>query len=253
MTNGIARSHGYRTDFLGVEVPFPTFTPELDQKVLRKQILTDEIYADYINYTIVMNADLRTPVFAALNIDQQKLKNVSQRGWRIDSRIGSENQLNNDYYAANPWDRGHLARRASAAWGDSLREAKQASDDTFFFSNASLQHENFNQDEWSALEDWVKDLSIDGTDKISVFSGPFFEPFVRSITPQGRTTALIPSGFFKVVAFINKSNELDARAFIMRQDADTLLDKRGRRMFEFQRYQVSIMEIEELTGLLFPG
>ncbi len=244
---------GYDPDFLGQPVPLPDFSPSLIGFVLEKPELVDGIYAHYHNYTIAMNQELRTPLFAALNIDQDKIKRVSRSdNWRIDTRIGSDNQLNNDYYVSNPWDRGHLARRSTAAWGDSNREAKLAADDTFFYSNASLQHQNFNQDEWRALEDWVKDLTLDSTNKISVFSGPIFGEFARSITPQGRPTALIPSGFFKVVAFINQQEKLEARAFMMMQDEAALKDKRGKRMFDFQRYQVSITEIEERTGLIFP-
>ncbi len=245
---------GYDPDFLGKPVPLPTFSPGLIGSVLEKPELEHGVYAHYHNYTVAMNKELRTPLFAALNIDQALFKSVNRSdNWRIDTRIGAENQLNNDYYRSNPWDRGHLARRSSAAWGNSAREAKHASDDTFYYSNASLQHANFNQDEWLALEDWVKDLKLDSSDKISVISGPIFGDFARSITPAGRTTALIPAGFFKVVAYINKQDALEVRAFIMMQDTDALKDKSGRNLFNHQRYQVSITEIEEKTGLIFPS
>ncbi|NER83292.1 MAG: endonuclease, partial [Leptolyngbya sp. SIO1D8] len=143
---------GYDPDFLGQTVPLPDFSPSLIGFVLNKPELVDSVYAHYHNYTVAMNKDLRTPLFAALNIDQAKIHQVNRiDDWRIDTRIGAENQLNNDYYFSNPWDRGHLARRSSAAWGDSRREAKLAADDTFYYSNAALQHGNFNQDEWLAL------------------------------------------------------------------------------------------------------
>jgi len=144
------------------------------------------------------------------------------------------------------------------------RDAKHASDDTFFFSNACLQHANFNQDEWLALENWVKELDVDATDKISVFSGPIFGDNPRTITPAGRETALIPAAFFKVVVWVGQGGGLNVRAFIMAQDVAALADKRGfrskntgpqgsaRRLEDFQRYQVSVTEIEEQTGLRFP-
>ena len=166
--------------------------------------------------------------------------------------------------------RPRLAPVAPAADAPESRPpAQQASDETYYFSNASLQHENFNRDEWVGLEDWVKHLDIDATNKISVFSGPIFGDFVRSITPEGRETALIPSAFFKVVAFINTEAELEVRSFIMVQDEEAMRDRRGRDriareddedmvanrgrpMIAFQRYQVSVAEIEERTGLVFP-
>ena len=248
----IASKSGYDPDFLGVCVPLPEFGPELVDFIVLQDGLRDGAFADYVNYTVATHAVLRTPVFSAMNIDQARIKSVSRSdNWRIDTRIGREFQLNNDYYRSNPWDRGHLARRASAAWGDTAREAKQAADDTFFYANASLQHANFNQDEWLALEDWVLMDTPDDTDRISSISGPIFGENPRSITPQGRDTALIPSAFFKVVSYI-RDGALEVRAFIMAQDAAALRDRRGRRMFDNQRYQVSVTEIEEQTGLIFP-
>ena len=145
-----------------------------------------------------------------------------------------------------------MARRTSAAWGDTKRDAQHAADETFFFSNSTLQHANLNQDEWLGLEDWVYDLKLDKDGKITSFSGPFYGDFDRSIRPTGRRTALIPAGFFKVVCFINKqTQQLDVRAFVMYQDTEALADKSGRTQYDNQHYQVTITEIEELTGLRF--
>ncbi|MGF1457084.1 MAG: DNA/RNA non-specific endonuclease [Alphaproteobacteria bacterium] len=244
---------GYDPNFLDVEVALPEFAPVLEELVLEKPELRDGFYADYVNYTIAMHREHRTALFCALNIDQNKIQSVKRSNdWRIDSRVGNTYQLNNDYYYRNPWDRGHLARRSAAAWGDSSRTAKRASDETFYFTNAALQHSNFNQDEWLALEDWVKALNLDRDGKISVISGPIFGDYARSIQPQGRDRAIIPAAFYKVVFFVNKSNELEVRAFMMLQDKDAMRDKSGRQMFDFQNYQVTVAEIEERTGLIFP-
>lgn len=243
---------GYDPDFLGIPVPLPEFGPELIDEIVAKPELRDDVYADYVNYTVAMSARHRAPIFAALNIDQSKFRTVSRSNdWRIDTRIGAAHQLNNDYYRSNPWDRGHIARRATAAWGDGTRQAKHASDDTFFYSNAALQHKNFNRDEWLALEDWVKDFTGDDTNRLTSVSGPVWGEHPRAITPQGRETALIPTAFFKVVTYV-KDGALEVRAYLMSQDAAALRDMRGKRMFDNQRYQVSVTEIEELTGLIFP-
>jgi len=246
---------GYNPDFLGndINLPVPNFAPSLAGDVLRSPLLKDDIFASYINYSIIMHRVRRSAIVACFNIDQNLIKDVARsRDWNIDTRIGADFQLDNDYYRNNPWDRGHLARRASMAWGKTEREAKRASDDTFYYSNASLQHENFNQDEWLALETWVFDLDLDSNGKITVFAGPVYGDFPRTITPPGRESALIPSAFFKVVCFVNKeSNELDVRAFLMFQDEEALADKEGNKLFNFQKYQVTITEIEKLTGLEF--
>lgn len=248
---------GYKEDFLhGIVVPLPSFSAALTGSILKDDPdLRDGMIADYIHYSVVMNhsTDRRSPAFVALNIDQKKLKTVERiDDWRIDDRIGFDNQLDNAYYADNPWDRGHMARRATAAWGSSFGKAQRASNETFYYSNSCLQHKNLNRDEWLGLEDWVYKLDLDADDKITSFSGPFYGSFDRTIKPSGRPLAVIPAGFFKVVCFKNKdSGKLDVRAFAMYQDAEALKDMKGRRRYNNQTYQVTISEIEQLTGLVF--
>jgi endonuclease G len=198
-------------------------------------------------------ADKRSPAVVCLNIDQNQLQSTQRRDrWRIDPRIGAANQLDNDYYANNPWDRGHMARRASAAWGSTIRAAQLASDETFYYSNSTLQHENLNQDEWLSLEEWVHQLDLDKDGRITSMIGPIYADFDRSIRPAGRPIALVPAGFFKVVCFINKqTDQLDVRAFIIYQDAEALLDKLGRTRYDNQTYQVTTTEVEAMTGLIF--
>ncbi len=245
---------GYDENFLdGVRLPLPTFSPWLDGLVLRQPELENGVYAKYINYTVVTNRSKRAPIFAALNIDQNQIKKTKRKSnWLIDRRISAEFQLNNHYYRNNPWDRGHLAGRASASWGNTKAQAKKASDDTFYYSNASLQHENFNKDEWVALEDWVRKLKLDKDGRLTSFSGPIYGNFSRTITPEGRELTMVPCAFFKIVCFINQqTNKLDVRAFLMLQDQDALADRSGRRLFNYQNYQVTVAEIEKLTGLQF--
>lgn len=247
---------GYNPDFLdNIHLPLPDFSARLAGEIHRSADLDEQVIAHYPNYSVITNAhtDKRSAVVAALNIDQNQYRRTHRSDrWRTDSRIGEENQLNNDYYRNNPWDRGHLARRDNAAWGADEREAQIASDETFYYSNASLQHQNLNQDEWLALEDWVRDLDIVKGGKISSFSGPFYAAHDRSITPEGRPLALVPAGFFKVVCFINKdSDALDVRAFVIYQDEEALRDRAGRQRYNNLTYQSTITEVEALTGLLF--
>ena len=126
-----------------------------------------------------------------------------------------------------------------------------------FYTNSALQHRNLNQDEWLAAEDWVKDLTLDSSDKISVFSGPIYgdpDAAKRFITPLGRPTAEIPAAFFKVAVFIGMDGEPTTRSFIFVQDRVALANKVGSRAAEFdlRSYQVSTRVIEEATGIKFP-
>ena len=109
---------GYDPNFLAEPVPLPEFSPSIAGDVLHRSDLRDSVYADYVNYTVAMHRPFRTLLFAALNVNQKRYRKTDRaKRWRIDSRIGEENQLDNAYYRRNPWDRGHLARRETAGWG----------------------------------------------------------------------------------------------------------------------------------------
>ena len=63
-----------------------------------------------------------------------------QDKWFFDPRIDRAEQVGDELYASNPFDRGHLVRRLDPAWGRTLRVAKVANDDTFHFTNCTPQH-----------------------------------------------------------------------------------------------------------------
>lgn len=241
---------GYDPDFIGVHLPPPTFTLELESELVEQ----GKVF-DYPNYSVIQNGhqDKRSPAIVMLNIDQSKYYKVGSGRWRTDPRFSDTFQLDNDYYYKNPWDRGHMARRATAAWGDTESEAQFRSKETYYYTNAVLQHENINKDEWlNVLEEWVKHLDIAKDKKITSMNGPIYGEYDRVIRPSGQPVALVPAGFFKVVCFINKhTNKLDVRAFIMYQDEEAIKDRKGAAKYNNQHYQVTISEIEALTGLQF--
>ena len=176
---------------------------------------------------------------------------MPRREWNIDPQVGRY-QLDNSYYVENVYDRGHLARRSAAAWGATEDEARAASNSTMFYSNACLQHENFNQDEWLELEDWVKNLRHTANNRISVFSGPIYSRRDGTSKVIGSPPAEIPSAFFKVVCYIDKRGNHATRAFLMAQDSEALSDKNGKsKRFDLGAYQVAVRIIEDETGLVF--
>lgn len=247
----------YDKNFLGIPLPLPRFTPARVADILPPSPQLPDGLAVYPNYAVVTDKKFRAPAFAALHIDQPKLKTSKRSNrWRIDSRVGAEAQLDNSYYSggdSNPWDKGHMADRQSAAWGDTLGIAQDSADETFYYANACLQHKNLNEDEWLALEVWVIKLNIVKNGRLTAFTGPIFGEHPRIVTPPGRTPAIVPVGFFKVVCFIDTgTGQLGVRAFIIYQDTEALLDLKGRKTFNYTKYQVTVTEIERLTELRFP-
>jgi len=245
---------GFDEGFIGLNVPLPQFSQQLEGVVLRRdEGLRRGVYRDYANYSLAIDQMRRAPIVVAANINQSQLKDVRRGPWKIDTGIGGENQLDNDYYRHNRWDRGHMARRASAAWGESEREAKAASDATMYYTNACLQWDAFNQDEWLALEEWVRTLDEDDNDRLSVFSGPIYGEEPIFVRPSHRDPAEVPAGFFKIVCFRHRdsADELSVRAFVAYQDVEAKKDWKGKNRRSVQFYQCTVMEIEELTGLIF--
>jgi len=215
------------------------------------------IYLDYIHYSIVMNNNTRQLIFSAFNIDQSLFKQTTSKGnWKIDSRAGGENQLNNDHYRENDWDKGHMVMRHNTAWGNTLYEAQAADNDSYYYTNAAFQHLNMNRDEWVGLEtDVVRKFSDDDNNKLCVFTGPIHGTLDRHYERYSHDSVRIPSGFFKVICYKAKEpvngNYLGVKAFAMFQDEEILKDRRGRRSIRYKEYQVTIKELQDMTGLDF--
>ena len=145
--------------------------------------------------------------FSAANLDQDDFKSVQGWRWFIDPRIGLDNQISNQAYRNNEWDRGHLIRRTAVTWG-STYEAKRASSDSCSYANAFLQHENFNQDEWRVPERIVAHFSKDKNNKLFVFTGPVLTDFDSWFMQNGMVEPVrIPSGFWKVVVYVDKDTD----------------------------------------------
>ncbi len=249
----------YDQNFLGVALPLPNFTPARVADIVPPSPQLPGGLAAYPNYAVVTDKRFRAPAFAVLHLDQAKLITTTRSStWKIDSRVSAEWQLDNSYYAdvngvENPWDKGHMADRETAAWGDTPAIAQECADQTFYYANACLQHKNLNRDEWLALETWILKLDIVKNGRLTIFAGPIFGDHPRTVTPEKRLAATVPAGFFKIVCFINSTtNQFDVRAFIIYQDADAISEKPGRKTFSYTKYQVTVTEIEQLTELRFP-
>lgn len=246
----------YDIGFLGggVRAPLPGFGPGLEGEIARSEQLRDGVYADYPTYTVVMNARRRSAAFVALNIQQRKLGGEGSRSWSYDTRLDHELQLDDDYYRRNVWDRGHMAMRASAAWGDTRAERNRNSRETYYWTNSVLQHQWLNRDEWVGVENWVRTLEQDDNDRVCSISGPIYGDVNTYVEPQARPPAPVPGAFFKVVMFRHRDtpDALSVRAFIVPQNAVTMRASGQWRMADLQTYQVPVRLIEQYTNLVFP-
>ena len=245
---------GYNPEFLENDfvVSLPELGLELQNDVLKNDVLKNGYIADYIHYSVVMSKSNRQAFFSAANLHQDDFKAVKGRKWFLDPRIGLENQIGPEAYTRNDWDRGHLTRRTAVTWGSPYL-SKRASNDSCSYANASFQHANFNQDEWRVPEKIVSHFDKDLNNRLCIFTGPVFTDADRWYTRNGlKNSVRIPSAFWKVIVFIGKeSGKLECQSYLMYQDAMFLADKRGQHNIDHRNYQVTITEIERLTGLEF--
>jgi endonuclease G len=237
---------GYKSNFIGTEVPIPKLTSAQKKNVARPK---GSLTLDYTHFSICMNQQRRLAYFTAVNIDGNGLKKIIRKKdkWSFDERIQETYQCGNDIYKKNKLDKGHLVRRLDPCWGpDEI--AKKAEIDTFHYTNATPQHEILNRKIWNDLEDYILMNTDKSNLKINVFTGQVFDenkdPHYRDIQ--------IPLRFWKIVTMTKENKELSATAYILDQEKEIGDMVKPRFVFgEFRTYQTSISEIEQLTSLDF--
>jgi len=237
----------------GFLVPMPSLRPAARARAVRD----GEVF-DYTHFSLVMDRDRRTAMLAANNIDAaNKVQIGGGLTWKMDERVGAH-QLGRETYDSNQIDKGHVVRREDVLWG-SVAEARAANRATYFYSNASPQHKNFNQDEWKALEDWVLERATDLSYRLCVFTGPVFtdtDPTVEELPAHLRNVARaaqLPAAFWKVIVLRDSETGGDGLAavgFAIKQ-SDTWNDLRGRSLMNLKVHQVTLQAIEDWTGLDF--
>ncbi|MBC2934268.1 DNA/RNA non-specific endonuclease [Nocardioides sp. zg-1228] len=208
---------------------------------------------DYTHFTVRMHPERRLAWWVAWNIDGLRLfpgESISRSGerFRLDPRLPADAQVGEAAYADNDLDRGHVARRSDLLWG-TLAEARQANSDSFFFTNITPQHQDFNQSGrggvWGLLENAV--LALDGLQdrRLSLFAGPVLAP----TDPLYRGVRL-PVEYWKVVVYV-ADDQLRAKAFVLTQDLSGLERAVPDFLDEFDTYLVPLDLLEQRTGLAF--
>lgn len=205
----------------------------------------------YRHFSAVMSKSRRLAFYTAVNIDGASKQTVARESdrWFYDPRIERAAQLGREMYEQNDLDYGHLVRRLDVCWGNTLDEAQQANADSFHFTNCAPQHRLFNRNKstWAGLEDYVLTNALARRLRVTVFTGPVLDP-----NDKPYRDAQLPSRFWKVVVMVKQDGALSATAYLLEQTE--LLEAVEKSLWQygpFKTYQVSVREIEQLTGLQF--
>ena len=234
---------GYDAGFLSVPVGMPM---PLDDRGL--------MVLSYLRFSVVLDPRRRLAAVTGVNIDGSTLQDLPRTGdWDLDPRVPADQQAGPALYADNDLDRGHLVRRRDPGWGTAA-EARAATEATFVYTNAAPQASVFNQSKelWVGLEDHVLAYA-DATDqRVSVFTGPVFQPddpVYRGIR--------IPRRFWKVAAWAESTGRdsvLAAAGFILDQTALIELADSALAIAPlgaFRTFQAPIADIADVTAIDF--
>ncbi|KZN39540.1 DNA/RNA non-specific endonuclease [Pseudoalteromonas luteoviolacea] len=247
---------GYQENFLtnfSLALPQPSLALEGD--ILQPPGLSHgQKVVPYIHFSLLMSISTKQAIYSAANVDnsaQQTISGGKGRKWFIDERVGRENQITNDAYTGTPWDRGHLTRRTAVTWG-SYNTALEASNDSCAYTNASMQHKHFNEDEWRVPELAVAKFKLAKGNKLVVMTGPIFTTCDRYFTKGiGFTPVRIPSAFWKAITYVAINGDLVTSAYIFFQDTDTLKTTKAKQRIQLRHFRVTTTELQLWTGLVF--
>lgn len=249
---------GHAADWLGADfrVPLPTLSKALKAEAARLMSAPREIELKYLGYSAIQHAARRLPILSMADVDfsgRFAMKRPADK-WRLDPRIAADEQLGEFYYAKNQFDRGHLTRREDMEYGATRLEALERATDTMHFTNCVPQHSRFNQAKatWQGLELHLLEDSILRKDFRAIIATG---PVLAADDPAWDRFPGIPypRKFWKVAAARTVAGQPFAVAFLL--DQSDAIDRHGLEaevpFTAFKTYQVSIREVERLTGLSF--
>ncbi len=261
---------GHDVEFLGggISIPLPT-VPAWIRADLAPVKNGDGFELKYRHYSVVMSKSRKLARYTVVNIDgskqrpikiDRKLRNwqkleapvleAAADVWWYDPRIETQYQLGPEVYDATKFAFGHLVRREDPVWGDSDWEAVQGNDDSFYMTNCSPQHQDFNSKSWLRLENGILSSARNSRRKYVVLTGPvlrFDDPVILGIK--------CPVAFWKVVAY-EEQGQLVSYGFMQWQtkfvdEIEDAVKKESLVLRNIQDFQVSIAEIATATSLDF--
>ena len=247
---------GFDPDFLGVRAPLPTLLPEVKDLAIP---VGNGVELKYYHYSVIMNSERKIAFVSAVNLDAGAPFQLHREGkdrWFFDPRVDHDGQIGGELYVNNPLDRGHLTRRADAAWGHSEEEAQLANDDTFHWTNCSPQHEVFNQSSkanakglllWGTLENHVAEQAKDDRQEESV--GLQWTDLPQERPDSSRREG--PARILQADRLHQGRRRAGAVAFILARSLIKNLPAEEFEVGPYEPFQVKISDLQARTGLDF--
>jgi DNA/RNA endonuclease G (NUC1) len=230
---------------LSVEINIPGLAPELV-----KDAYENGVGLKYLNHSIVLNKTLRSPVYAAVNLDRSTRLALPKGPSliRADSRLPVDVQpkpLSWRNVAASP-----LAGREDISWGRDLQSTDPSKAGEMVDQSVNVavnivpQSPSFNS-AWNTLSDWVRAAHNPFATRVAIFTGPVFsdaDPTIDNVQ--------VPQAYWKVA--VSKRSDLGqvggtplvVDAFIIRVTSVAPT-------FDPALYRMPVVAIEKLSGIDF--
>jgi endonuclease G len=252
---------GYDPSFLEtIDVPLPRVSKAMEQDTARvrsdAQKHDDPFELAYRHYSVYMNKRRRTAWFSAANVDGDHRPYIGARQgdrWYADPRILRSEQIGQEAFERGI-DRGHLTRREDTAWGSDVASATLANNDTFHFTNCTLQASPFNRgrDRWQGLEQFLLEQHAKKERRrLVVITGPLFaanDPIYKN--DRMDYSVRCPLQFWKICVLIRRDGTPSATGFVLGQEDIQSLPG-FEEAFDVAATQIRIADLEERTGLDF--
>ena len=255
-----SKRKGFDEDFLGTPIALPKLSSAMKKNTVevppQYRRSGDKYVLDYYHYSVAMNQQRRCAWYSAAMIDGTRFKDFKRGAdkWFLDPRIGTKYQMGEELYAAARTDRGHLTRFKDLSWGAKKEDAVKATNDSFHFTNCTLQLDGFNEGKsrWQGLELFLLESHAKKDDrKMIVITGPvLLDSDPRYKNEFMDYTTRIPVAFWKVCGLRRQDGSLAATGFKLGQEDITALPGFEEK-FDVAAVQVTIAELETLTGLDF--
>jgi len=182
-------------------------------------------------YIVAYDEARRNPAWAAYYVDPDYRYEAGERPARFITDSRSRSQVRHDDYTHSGYDRGHMAPN----WAIATRYGSVAQTETFLMTNIVPQKPALNRGPWRELELAIASRGAPRHGGLWVVTGPLYDSHRRNL----KSGVEIPDAFFMVV-LDELEGEPRALGYIMPQNAGQGDD--------FQRYQVSVDEIEHYSG-----
>jgi endonuclease G len=229
--------------------PSAPASPEQAQAVFMALGNPSNAGAEPNNYLLVNNffalsysRDRGTPNWVSWRISKGELGDLPRPQpdpFRPDPRIPKDwKPVTPSDYTGGGFDRGHMcpsADRSGSAEG--MR-------DTFLMTNMVPQTGDLNQDVWARLEGYLRTLVTRGSD-VYIIAGPYGDK------GKLKNKVTIPTNTWKIAVVLPAGSSISAIDEDTRVIAVDMPNVKGIRNADWQKYRVTVREIEQKTGYDF--